>query len=362
VIEQVNADLINGALAHLPSGDFHANSVWLVCAAVAHNLTRAAGRRARYPDIVRKLLALAVAYVASALWIVNLTTVQPLTEPAKPWHDLTVGNNAYWARDLRWMAIVAAVAALLSVSRWAWILAPVWIAADVVLDRLDVRATVPVAVATLVVVIAVFVAVRTRRDAARPGAVMAAALVPLAAEIQSPTDTEAALNPMAAAVAAILVLAALVGVFAIRGASTRTSLAVAGLAAICGALIAWSRVEPPDARRIPVLLGIVLAAAVVALTATRRHAAQAAMSALVYPALMFSAVLVSVVLSIGGVFTTLAGNPPVHAGDEDAIVTIAGIAAGLLLTWIAWMFERPAGTLRGRVAAFEQSMDRRFIS
>jgi hypothetical protein len=42
VIEQVNADLIDGPLAHLPSGDFHANSAWLVCAAIAHNLTRAA--------------------------------------------------------------------------------------------------------------------------------------------------------------------------------------------------------------------------------------------------------------------------------------------------------------------------------
>jgi len=46
VIEQVNADLINGPLAHLPSGHFSANSVWLTCAAIAHNLTRAAGHLA----------------------------------------------------------------------------------------------------------------------------------------------------------------------------------------------------------------------------------------------------------------------------------------------------------------------------
>ena len=43
VIEQVNADLKNSALAHLPSGKFAANSAWLVCAAIAFNLTRAAG-------------------------------------------------------------------------------------------------------------------------------------------------------------------------------------------------------------------------------------------------------------------------------------------------------------------------------
>lgn len=42
VIEQVIADLKDSALAHLPSGVFTANAAWLVCAAIAHNLTRAA--------------------------------------------------------------------------------------------------------------------------------------------------------------------------------------------------------------------------------------------------------------------------------------------------------------------------------
>src|SRR4051794_2414986 len=43
VIEQVNADLKAGPLAHLPSGSFAANSAWLMLAAMAFNLTRAAG-------------------------------------------------------------------------------------------------------------------------------------------------------------------------------------------------------------------------------------------------------------------------------------------------------------------------------
>ncbi len=43
IVEQVIADLKNGPLAHLPSGSFPANSAWLVCAAIAFNLTRAAG-------------------------------------------------------------------------------------------------------------------------------------------------------------------------------------------------------------------------------------------------------------------------------------------------------------------------------
>jgi len=42
IVEQVIAELKNGPLAHLPSGRFAANAAWLVCAAMAHNLTRAA--------------------------------------------------------------------------------------------------------------------------------------------------------------------------------------------------------------------------------------------------------------------------------------------------------------------------------
>ncbi len=43
IIEQVIADLKSGPMAHLPSGQFMANSGWLVLAAMAFNLTRAVG-------------------------------------------------------------------------------------------------------------------------------------------------------------------------------------------------------------------------------------------------------------------------------------------------------------------------------
>jgi len=42
-VEQVFADLTDGPLAHLPSGSFPANAAWLACAAISHNLLRAAG-------------------------------------------------------------------------------------------------------------------------------------------------------------------------------------------------------------------------------------------------------------------------------------------------------------------------------
>jgi hypothetical protein len=66
IIEQVNADLIDGPLAHLPSGRFSANSAWLTCAAIAHNLLRAAGHlaaphyaKARAATIRRELINVA---------------------------------------------------------------------------------------------------------------------------------------------------------------------------------------------------------------------------------------------------------------------------------------------------------------
>jgi hypothetical protein len=43
IIETVFADLIDGPLAHIPSGLFSANCAWLACAVIAHNLLRAAG-------------------------------------------------------------------------------------------------------------------------------------------------------------------------------------------------------------------------------------------------------------------------------------------------------------------------------
>jgi hypothetical protein len=65
-VEQVFADLADGPLAHLPSGSFPANAAWLACAAIAHNLLRAAGclaslacARARAATLRRDLIGVA---------------------------------------------------------------------------------------------------------------------------------------------------------------------------------------------------------------------------------------------------------------------------------------------------------------
>jgi len=63
VIEQINAELKDGPLAHMPSSVFAANGAWLVLAAITHNLLRAAavlsgGRlaRARAATVRRKII------------------------------------------------------------------------------------------------------------------------------------------------------------------------------------------------------------------------------------------------------------------------------------------------------------------
>ncbi len=72
-IEQVNADLKDSALAHMPSSVFAANSAWLVAAVMAYNLTRAAGilaaghfAKARTGTIRRKLIHVPARIATSA--------------------------------------------------------------------------------------------------------------------------------------------------------------------------------------------------------------------------------------------------------------------------------------------------------
>jgi hypothetical protein len=76
IIEQVNADLKNSALAHLPSGVFTANAAWLVLAVIAFNLTRAAAtitgpalRSATTATIRRKLIAIPARIASSGRYI-----------------------------------------------------------------------------------------------------------------------------------------------------------------------------------------------------------------------------------------------------------------------------------------------------
>jgi hypothetical protein len=90
IIENVHADLKASALAHLPSGVFTANAVWLVAAVMAFNLTRAAATltgstrlaRATTPTIRRRLINLPARVASSARRLhLHLPQAWPWQEP-----------------------------------------------------------------------------------------------------------------------------------------------------------------------------------------------------------------------------------------------------------------------------------------
>lgn len=95
IIEQVFADLKSGPLAHAPSGKFCANAAWLVLAAMAFNLTRAAGAlastelgKARTDTIRRKLIQVAARIANQARsWILHLPAGWPWQPQFERLHD-----------------------------------------------------------------------------------------------------------------------------------------------------------------------------------------------------------------------------------------------------------------------------------
>jgi Transposase DDE domain group 1 len=93
IIETVFADLIDGPLAHIPSGRFGANSAWVLCAAIAHNLLRATGvlagdrhTRARGSTLRRRIVN-----VAARL--------------ARPQHRPILHLPTHWPWSKTWLAL-----------------------------------------------------------------------------------------------------------------------------------------------------------------------------------------------------------------------------------------------------------------
>jgi hypothetical protein len=91
-VEQVFADLASGPLAHLPSGSFPANAAWLACAAIAHNLLRAAG----------SLASLACAKARAATLRRDLIDVAARTARQGRGH-MTLHLPEAWHREQEWM-------------------------------------------------------------------------------------------------------------------------------------------------------------------------------------------------------------------------------------------------------------------
>ncbi|MFJ2085254.1 hypothetical protein ACIOBK_22215 [Micromonospora chokoriensis] len=320
-------------------------------------------------------VGLLISAAAVVLWAIGVTVWQPLTEPLGPWSERLPGNNAYWARDLRFMAIVAVTLGLVVAGRgqvrWsgpAVVLGGLWIAADVAVDRADpvgTEATVLLAVGGCAV-LGVLAAVLLWRERGTPSAVdrraltgaacVAGVLVAVAAGIESPTDREPELNQGGLATAALLVVLAVGAALAAAPERSRARVGLAaGLAVVCLLGVGLVRAVPPGSRILPELaVWTVLLTGVTVLAwdwpggrPVWRHHALAALAALVGPLalLLVTAVTMMVLVPIGATFTELAGNSPINSADSDVLVSLAGLLAGLgmalLLTWPAALGHRP---------------------
>ncbi|RAO18608.1 hypothetical protein [Micromonospora noduli] len=322
-------------------------------------------------------VGLLLSAAAVALWAYGMTTWQPLTEPLGPWSESLPGNNAYWARDLRFMAIMAVPLGLVLAGRgqvrWsgpAVVLGGCWIAADVAVDRGDpigVDATVLLAVAgyaALAVVVALLLWWERRTPPRRESdmtpaadrrvltgaACVAGVLTLVAAAMESPTDREPELNQGALATAALLVAVAVGAALAAAPARTRVRVGLAaGLVVVALLGVGLVRATAPGERLLPeVALGAVLLTGVTVLAwdwpggrPIWWHHALAALIALVGPLvfLVATAVPMMLLLPIGASFTALAGNSPIHAADSDLLVSLAGLLSGL---GMAVLLARPS--------------------
>jgi hypothetical protein len=97
IVEQVFADWTQGPLAHLPSGVFPANAAWLACAAITHNLLRAAG----------SLASLAYGKARGATIRRDLIDVAARTARHGRGH-ITLHLPQAWHREHEWLTLFAA--------------------------------------------------------------------------------------------------------------------------------------------------------------------------------------------------------------------------------------------------------------
>jgi Transposase DDE domain group 1 len=97
IVEQVFADVTDGPLAHMPSGSFAANAAWTACAAIAHNLLRAAGA----------LASLAYARARGATLRRDLINVAARTARSGRGH-ITLHLPEGWHREHQWLTLFAA--------------------------------------------------------------------------------------------------------------------------------------------------------------------------------------------------------------------------------------------------------------
>ncbi|GLW33725.1 hypothetical protein [Actinoplanes regularis] len=326
---------------------------------------------------VERVVLVSLAATSAVVWALGVTVLQPLSEPTGP--DAYGENNTYWARELRWGALIAGILVLLvyvrgdrRATRGVLLGGGAWLAADICLDRIDpTSGTVGLAIcAAVVAVLACAVAgdvpVVPRPQALLTVATVAAIMSVMATQNESPTDTEPALNLGSAAVGSLLAAVAVVAAVRAAGSVSVLRAVVAAPIGVALAAAPWALrhryPQPNDARYYG---GFVLAAllllAVVVLAGPRprtwqhwlRYPAALAVGAVTLPVMMMPLMYMFIILPFGNVFTALADNPPINSADSDIVMIFIAVPIGLVLGRLlrGLTFGRPSRPPAPRPAA-----------
>ncbi|AEV83863.1 hypothetical protein ACWT_2578 [Actinoplanes sp. SE50] len=293
----------------------------------------------------------AVAVGGAALWAYGIAVLQPLTEPDSRWWEMAQ-NSSYWARDLRWGAIVASCLALIVLAGGArWPTRGVaaggvgWIVVDLLMDRADPgRPALPLTLGVGVLVVATAAVVCTRcgrRTSLRPPVLRTVAVIGVLSAISmlgvgSPSGGEPQLPPTRLAVVLLhIVLAWIATLTAAAPVAASRAAATTGVALGWVVLTVFFAHSPPDA-----LVWLLLAGSglfVAGIWSVGHPSAPAGLraavtisGALIIPIMCM--VIGYATIIIGPDMTRMAGNESLN-GDEDMLLGLAGVLAGLAVAW-----------------------------
>ncbi|MFG2045066.1 hypothetical protein [Dactylosporangium sp. NPDC048998] len=312
--------------------------------------------------------------IAAVIWALSLAIYQPFMQPNGFWTDPQTGesfpdlagNNTYWPRDVRQMAILLALAGVILIvdGRVRGVITGavgtvVWLIADVWLDRIDVSGHAAAAWLGVGGVLGFFATavVGARLSTGRPAgpaaakhlaAGTAAVLAVTSTLITTPWDEPVTRPDFVRVEDALLVIkSGLVVMFAVIAVSlvarrlTATRAGLVGVFVVVAALAAWPSSGSASYGSLlvaPVAVSLALAAA--------RDVPLARLVA-VAGACFMTLLLSLLILYFGGTaagraLTFLAHNPPVNGADTDLSIALAGLALGLLLALAGYGATRSA--------------------
>ncbi|WP_433389581.1 hypothetical protein [Micromonospora sp. KLBMP9576] len=309
-------------------------------------------------------------------WALATAIYQPFMQPGGTWTDSSTGqvfpevagNNTYWPRDIRQLAILLAFGGVILICRAnvrgvvaGAIAMTGWLGVDIWFDRIDVAgaSAVPWLAVGGIAMFSATAAVAVRVSAGQGGPpiarhVSAGVIVVLAAAtllVTTPWDepvtnpdqvqVENALSMLKAGLVAMFIATAigLVAVQLTRG-GTRRVAAFIGVAA----LASWFATASPGPLMPFGLIGMLVAAMLAVVAAREVNPIRLLSVAIACCLAQLPAMIVLYIAgsAVGGAMTSLADNPPVNGADTDLPIAFTGLVLGLLLASISHLMTRSA--------------------